>query len=87
LQNILLCAKLGLADEIVALGDLRKYFVAFTGAAYQNPKSICSQHNMILPRIIKGYQYNTQNQKSLDLTTILFSYRWFGCACDLYMIF
>ncbi|MGD9234469.1 MAG: carboxyl transferase domain-containing protein [Desulfobacterales bacterium] len=50
----LFCAKNGLADEIVPLCDLRKYLVAFTGAAYQNPKSICPQHHMILPRIIKG---------------------------------
>jgi len=50
----LFCAKTGLIDEIVPLCDLRKYLVAFTGAAYQNPKSICPQHHMILPRIIKG---------------------------------
>lgn len=50
----LFCAKNGLVDEIVALCDLRKYLVAFTGAAYQNPTSICPQHHMILPRIIKG---------------------------------
>jgi len=50
----LFCAKNGLIDEIVPLCDLRKYLVAFTGAAYQNPKSICPQHHMILPRIIKG---------------------------------
>jgi glutaconyl-CoA decarboxylase len=50
----LFCAKHGLVDEIVNLKDLRKYMVAFTGGAYQNPKSICPQHQMILPRIIKG---------------------------------
>jgi len=50
----LFCAKSGMVDEIVPLRDLRKYLVAFTGAAYQNPKSICPQHHMILPRIIKG---------------------------------
>jgi len=50
----LFCAKSGLVDEIVPLCDLRKYLVAFTGAAYQNPKSICPQHHMILPRVIKG---------------------------------
>jgi len=48
------CAKTGLVDELVALKDLRKYMVAFAGGAYQNPKSICPQHQMILPRIIKG---------------------------------
>jgi glutaconyl-CoA decarboxylase len=41
-------------DEIVPLGELRHYLVAFAGAAYQNPKSICPQHHLILPRIIKG---------------------------------
>ena len=50
----LFCAKTGLVDEIVNMADLRKYLVAFAGAAYQNPKSICPQHQMILPRIIKG---------------------------------
>ena len=48
------CAKQGLVDEIVPMGAIRKYIVAFTGAAYQNPKSICPHHQMILPRIIKG---------------------------------
>jgi glutaconyl-CoA decarboxylase len=50
----LFCAQNGLIDEIVPLSDLRKYLVAFVGAAYQNPKSICPHHQMILPRIIKG---------------------------------
>jgi glutaconyl-CoA decarboxylase len=48
------CAKTGFVDEIVSFGDLRKYMVAFTGAAYQNPKSICPHHHLMLPRIIKG---------------------------------
>jgi glutaconyl-CoA decarboxylase len=50
----LFCAKTGMIDEIVSMGDLRKYLVAFAGAAYQNPKSICPQHHLILPRIIRG---------------------------------
>jgi len=50
----LFCARTGLVDEIVPIKDLRRYLLAFTGAAYQNPKSICPQHQMILPRIIKG---------------------------------
>ena len=50
----LFCAKHGMIDEIVPISDLRKYLVAFTGAVFQNPKSICPQHHMILPRIIKG---------------------------------
>jgi glutaconyl-CoA decarboxylase len=48
------CAKKGFIDEAVAFADLRKYLVAFTGCSYQNPKSICAQHQMILPRIIRG---------------------------------
>jgi glutaconyl-CoA decarboxylase len=50
----LFCAENGLIDEIVPIHDLRKYLVAFAGAAYQNPKSICPHHHLILPRIIKG---------------------------------
>ena len=50
----LFCARTGLVDEIVALKDLRRYLMAFAGAAYQNPKSIYPQHQMILPRIIRG---------------------------------
>jgi glutaconyl-CoA decarboxylase subunit alpha len=48
------CAKHGLVDEVVKLNGIRKYLVAFAGAAYQNPRSICPQHQMMLPRIIKG---------------------------------
>ena len=48
------CAKYGLVDEVVNLSDLRKYLVAFTGASYQNPRSICPQHQMLTPRSIKG---------------------------------
>ncbi|MBU0987083.1 MAG: glutaconyl-CoA decarboxylase subunit alpha, partial [Proteobacteria bacterium] len=50
----LFCAQNGLVDEIVEMDNIRKYLVAFAGAAYQNPKSICPHHQMILPRIIKG---------------------------------
>ncbi len=48
------CAKYGLVDEIVKMDDLRGYLKAFTGSAYQNPKSICPHHQMLTPRIIKG---------------------------------
>ncbi|MEW6260051.1 MAG: carboxyl transferase domain-containing protein [Thermodesulfobacteriota bacterium] len=48
------CAKYGLVDEIVNMSDIRKYMVAFVGAAYQNPRSICPHHHLMLPRIIKG---------------------------------
>jgi glutaconyl-CoA decarboxylase len=47
------CAKTGFVDEIVSLPGLRKYIQAFTGANYQNPKSITPVHQMLLPRIIK----------------------------------
>jgi glutaconyl-CoA decarboxylase len=50
----LYCARKGMVDEIVKMADLRKYLAAFTGAAYQNPKSICPHHQMLLPRSIKG---------------------------------
>ena len=48
------CAHYGFVDEVVKLSSLRGYLAAFAGAAYQNPKSVCPQHQMILPRIIKG---------------------------------
>lgn len=48
------CATKGLVDEVVKFSDLRKYFVAFANCCYQNPKSICPQHQMILPRVIKS---------------------------------
>jgi glutaconyl-CoA decarboxylase subunit alpha len=50
----LYCAQKGMVDEIVKMSDLRKYLAAFTGAAYQNPKSICPHHQMLLPRSIRG---------------------------------
>ena len=50
----LYCARKGLVDEMVKMADLRGYLEAFAGAAYQNPRSICPQHQMLLPRIIKG---------------------------------
>jgi glutaconyl-CoA decarboxylase len=48
------CAKQGFVDEIVRFEDIRKYMVAFANGAYQNPKSICPQHHMILPRLIRS---------------------------------
>jgi glutaconyl-CoA decarboxylase subunit alpha len=48
------CAKRGFVDEIVAYEDIRKYLVAFAGCVYQNPISICPQHHLMTPRIIKG---------------------------------
>lgn len=51
------CAELGMVDEIVNMTALRNYVKAFTNAAYQNPKSICAFHQMLLPRAIK--EFNT----------------------------
>jgi glutaconyl-CoA decarboxylase len=48
------CAQHGLVDEVVQLNELRKYLLAFAGSVYQNPKSICPHHQMLLPRSIKG---------------------------------
>ena len=48
------CAQHGLVDEVAKLTEMRNYLVAFAGAADQNPKSICPQHQMMLPRLIKG---------------------------------
>ena len=48
------CAQHGMVDEVARMTDIRSYLIAFAGAAYQNPRSICPQHQMMLPRIIKG---------------------------------
>jgi glutaconyl-CoA decarboxylase subunit alpha len=48
------CAKKGFVDEIVRFADLRKYLTGFANCAYQNPRAICPQHHMILPRIIRS---------------------------------
>jgi glutaconyl-CoA decarboxylase len=48
------CAKMGFVDEVVRFADIRKYMMAFAGAVYQNPKSICPHNHLMLPRIIGG---------------------------------
>ena len=48
------CAQHGLVDEVVPMDAIRNYLKAFAGAAYQNPRSICPLHQMLLPRSIKG---------------------------------
>jgi glutaconyl-CoA decarboxylase len=48
------CAQRGFVDEVVPFQELRRYMVAFAGAVYQNPKSICPQHQMLTPRTIRG---------------------------------
>lgn len=50
----LFCAKKGFVDEIVRFSQIRQYLVAFANCVYQNPRSICPQHHMILPRIIRS---------------------------------
>ena len=49
------CAKTGLVDEIVPLPELRAYIRAFACAVYQNPKSICAFHQMLLPRTLREF--------------------------------
>jgi len=48
------CAKRGFVDEVVRFESLRKYMVAFTRSVYQNPRSICPHHHMLLPRLIRS---------------------------------
>ena len=48
------CAQRGFVDETIKFDDMRKYVVAFADCCYQNPKSLCPHHQMILPRLIKG---------------------------------
>ena len=48
------CAIRGFVDEVVKYDSLRSYMTAFAEAAYQNPKSLCPHHHMMIPRIIKG---------------------------------
>ncbi len=50
----LFCAKKGFVDEIVRYHELRKYLVGFANCVYQNPRAICPQHHLILPRIIRS---------------------------------
>jgi len=48
------CAKKGFVDEVVRYERIRNYLVAFANAVYQNPRSICPQHHMMLPRLIRA---------------------------------
>jgi glutaconyl-CoA decarboxylase len=48
------CAKKGFVDEVIRFGEIRRYMVAFAGGAYQNPRSICPHHHMMLPRMIRS---------------------------------
>ncbi|TFG89613.1 MAG: glutaconyl-CoA decarboxylase subunit alpha, partial [Syntrophobacterales bacterium] len=48
------CAKTGMVDEVVRFEDMRRYMVAFSNGVYQNPRSICPRHHMMLPRLIQS---------------------------------
>src|SRR3990172_6305035 len=48
------CAKTGFIDEVVRFEAIRNYLVAFANGVYQNPRSICPQHHMMLPRLIRA---------------------------------
>jgi len=48
------CAKKGFVDEVVRFGEIRRYMVAFANGVYQNPRSICPHHHMLLPRLIRS---------------------------------
>jgi glutaconyl-CoA decarboxylase len=48
------CAKTGFVDEVIRFEKLREYLVAFTDSVYQNPRSICPHHHLMLPRIIRS---------------------------------
>ena len=48
------CAKTGMVDEVVRFEDMRRYMVAFTNGVYQNPRSICPRHHLMLPRLIQS---------------------------------
>lgn len=50
----LYCAKKGFVDEVVRFEEIRRYMVAFTNGVYQNPRSICPHHHMLLPRMIRS---------------------------------
>jgi glutaconyl-CoA decarboxylase len=48
------CARQGFVDEVIDMSAIRRYLTAFAGCVYQNPTSICPQHQMLTPRVIKG---------------------------------
>ena len=52
-------AKLGMVDEVVDMDKIRNYMIAFTEAAYQNPRSFCPFHQMLTVRAIA--EYNKKN--------------------------
>jgi glutaconyl-CoA decarboxylase len=48
------CVQKGYVDEVVPFTQLRDYLLAFARCCYQNPRSMCPPHQMMLPRIIRG---------------------------------
>jgi glutaconyl-CoA decarboxylase len=50
----LYCAKKGFVDEVVRFEAIRGYLVAFANGVYQNPRSICPHHHLMLPRLIRS---------------------------------
>ncbi|MBU2261757.1 MAG: glutaconyl-CoA decarboxylase subunit alpha [Proteobacteria bacterium] len=50
----LYCAKKGFVDEVVRFEAIRGYMVAFANGVYQNPRSICPHHHLMLPRLIRS---------------------------------
>jgi len=48
------CAKKGFVDEIVRFEEIRRYMVGFMNSVYQNPRSICPRHHLLLPRVIRS---------------------------------
>ena len=48
------CAKKGFVDEVVRFEAIRGYMVAFANGVYQNPRSICPHHHLMLPRLIRS---------------------------------
>ena len=48
------CAKKGFVDEVIRFSEIRRYMAAFADGVYQNPRSICPHHHMLLPRMIRS---------------------------------
>ena len=61
------CAKEGLVDEIVRYKDIRRYMKGFANCVYQNPKSICPQHHMMLPRLIRAQKVKGMERPKKDI--------------------
>jgi len=59
----LYCAKKGFVDEVVRYAELRNYLVGFANCSYQNPRAICPQHHLILPRIIRSQDVKGQERQ------------------------